>query len=199
MIPDFLKMGLWLGRSLFTLTLVCSALAAQAQATSWPYHINETWLLIDSKSATLSVMRGNAIVQRFSDVAFGTLGTKPVHFLNDSSTPMGEFRIDGINRNSRYALFFSLNYPTLVHAKKALDDKKITVEQYLAIFNASLQGQAPPYTTPLGGMIGIHGLGKASLAVHKKYNWTRGCVAMTNDQIYQLAKHARIGMRVIIQ
>lgn len=188
-----------LGRGLFMLILLLAPMTTQALATSWPYHINETWLLIDSKTATLSVMRGNAIVQRFSDVAFGTLGAKPLHFLNDSSTPTGEFRIDGINRKSRYALFFSLNYPTLAHAKKALDNKKLTVEQYLAIFNASLQGKPPPYSTPLGGMIGIHGLGKASLSVHKKYNWTRGCVAMTNTQIYQLAKYARIGMRVIIQ
>lgn len=174
-------------------------MTSQALTTQQPYHINETWLLIDSNTARLSVMRGNNVVQHFDNVAFGTLGTKPVHFLNDSSTPTGEFRINGINRNSRYALFFSLNYPTLTHAKMALDNKKITVEQYLAIFHAIHEGRAPPYNTPLGGMIGIHGLGKASLKIHKKYNWTRGCVAMTNSQVYQLAKYARVGMRVIIQ
>lgn len=174
-------------------------MTTQALTTQRSFDTNETWLLIDSNAARLSVMRGNKVVQHFGNIAFGTLGTKPVHFLNDSSTPTGEFRINGINRNSRYALFFSLNYPTLTHAKMALDNKKITVEQYLAIFHAIHEGRAPPYNTPLGGMIGIHGLGKASLKIHKKYNWTRGCVAMTNSQVYQLAKYARVGMRVIIQ
>lgn len=174
-------------------------MTTQALTTQMQYNSNETWLLIDSNTATLSVMRGNKEVQHFGNLAFGTLGAKPLHYLNDSSTPTGEFRIDGINRKSRYGIFFSLNYPTVTHAKMALDNKKITMEQYLAIFNATVQGQTPPYTTSLGGMIGIHGLGKANLAVHKKYNWTRGCVAMTNSQVYELAKYARIGMRVIIQ
>src|SRR3990167_7592341 len=41
---------------------------------------HSTWLLIDSASATLSLMRGNKVLARYDDVAFGRLGTKPVHY-----------------------------------------------------------------------------------------------------------------------
>lgn len=184
---------------LVMLILLGLSTAASALSSFKAHHVNETWLLIDSKTSTLSVMRGNKVVQQFTDVAFGRLGTKPLHFLNDSSTPTGQFQIDGINRKSRYTIFFSLNYPNVTHAKLALDSKRISVEDYMAIFNAEIQGRKPPYTTPLGGMIGIHGLGAASLAVHQKYNWTRGCVALTNPQIRMLEKYVRVGMRVIIQ
>lgn len=169
------------------------------QAGSAPAASHESWLLIDSATATLSVMRGTQVIRRFDDVAFGRLGTQPVHFQGDTSTPLGEFRIDGINSSSHYTLFFSLNYPTHQHAKLARDQGKLTLEQYLAIFNAELEGHPPPYTTPLGGMIGIHGLGAAPLAMHRKYNWTRGCVALDNQQIRALSAYVRVGMRVVIR
>ena len=199
MITVFFKIRSCITFVLLALVLLGLSTAACALSSSKPYHVNENWLLIDSKTSTLSVMRGNKVVQHFGGVAFGRLGTKPLHFLNDSSTPTGQFRIDGINRKSRYVIFFSLNYPSIAHAKHALDSKRLSVEDYMAIFNAEIQGHKPPYTTPLGGMIGIHGLGAASLAVHQKYNWTRGCVALTNPQIRMLAKYVRVGMRVTIQ
>jgi hypothetical protein len=199
MITVYFKIRSCITFVLLALVLLGLSTAACALSSSEAYHVNENWLLIDSKTSTLSVMRGNKIVQHFADVAFGRLGTKPLHFLNDSSTPTGQFRIDGINRKSRYVIFFSLNYPSIAHAKLALDSKRLSVEDYMAIFNAEIQGRKPPYTTPLGGMIGIHGLGAASLAVHQKYNWTRGCVALTNPQIRILEKYVRVGMRVTIQ
>lgn len=159
----------------------------------------DTWLLIDAATATLSVMRGDTVIRQFDDVAFGRLGTKPVHYQGDTSTPLGEFRIDGINNRSHYTLFFSLNYPTHRHAKLAMDQGKLSLEQYLAIFNNEMEGRKPPYDTPLGGMIGIHGLGAAPLAMHHKYNWTRGCIALDNQQILALAAYVRVGMRVVIR
>lgn len=173
--------------------------AAPALHNATPQYRNESWLLIDSTTATLSVMRGDTTLATFDDVAFGRLGTKPVHYQGDTSTPLGEFRIDGINSHSHYTLFFSLNYPTHTHAKLAMDQGKISREHYLDIFNAELEGRKPPYDTPLGGMIGIHGLGQAPLSMHHKFNWTRGCVALDNQQIRALAGYIRMGMRVIIR
>lgn len=167
--------------------------------TAAPSYSADTWLLIDYATATLSVMKGDVAIARFDDVAFGRLGTKPVHYQGDTSTPLGEFRIDGINHRSQFDLFFSLNYPTHRHAKQAMDAGKISVGDYLAIFNAEMEGRRPPYTTPLGGMIGIHGLGAAPLDMHRQYNWTRGCVALDNQQIRALARHVRVGMRVVIR
>src|SRR3990167_4303174 len=72
-------------------------LASPAWSRAAPHTPNESWLLVDYATATLSVMRGNTAIATFDDVAFGRLGTKPVHYLDDTSTPLGEFRIDGIN------------------------------------------------------------------------------------------------------
>ena len=144
-------------------------------------------------------MRGNKVLARYDDVAFGRLGTKPVHYKGDTSTPTGEFRIDGINPASQFHRFFSLNYPTEAHAKKALEQRRITFEQYMEILKAEHAGRRPPYDTPLGGMIGIHGLGPVSLTLHRKYNWTRGCIALDNNQIDALTPHLYVGMRVVIR
>lgn len=170
--------------------------ATQVAASATDHH---TWLLIDSATATLSLMRGSKVLARYDDVAFGRLGTKPVHYKGDTSTPTGEFRIDGINPASQFHRFFSLNYPTEAHAKKALDQRRITYEQYMEILKAEHAGHRPPYDTPLGGMIGIHGLGPVRLDLHRKYNWTRGCVALDNGQIDALTPHLYIGMRVVIR
>jgi murein L,D-transpeptidase YafK len=162
----------------------------------WP---NESWILIDSERATLSLMHGDQPTLQYHDVAFGRLGTKPLHFAGDSSTPTGEFYIDGINPRSGFDVFFHLNYPTLAHGRKALELGRITPQQFSDIETAQMERRAPPENTPLGGMIGIHGVGKGSLAVHRRYNWTKGCIALDNGQIHSLAAHVHMGMRVVIQ
>lgn len=159
----------------------------------------ERWLLIQTDTATLSVMQGNRVITRFRDIALGRRGPKPVHYAGDMSTPTGEFRIDAINRNSYYTLFFHLNYPTPAHAKIALDAGRISQQDYDRIVVADWAGDPAPEDTPLGGKIGIHGIGKGSLQVHRQFNWTEGCIALDNQQILDLAGYVKTGMRVVIE
>ncbi len=159
----------------------------------------ERWLRVDATARTLSVMRGQNVEVRFDDISLGRLGPKPVHYRGDTSTPIGEFRIDAINRQSNYTLFFRLNYPTVAHATQALAAGRISQQDHERIALAEWQGRAPPQDTPLGGMIGIHGIGRGSLKVHRTYNWTEGCVALDNQQIHALAAYVRVGMRVLIE
>jgi lipoprotein-anchoring transpeptidase ErfK/SrfK len=42
-------------------------------------------------------------------------------------------------------------------------------------------------------------VGEGSVAVHEQYNWTNGCVALTNDQIDRLARWVKIGTPVEIR
>lgn len=167
--------------------------------TSTIYAAEAPWLLIDGTKATLDVMRDGRSVAHFDNIAFGRRGTQPIHFKDDDSTPIGEFRIDNISMKTMYGPFFGINYPTEKHARIALDNGKISREAYLAIFNAESQGRPPPYTTPLGGMIGIHGIGAGNLEIHRKFNWTRGCVALDNQQIDALSRWVKIGMKVVIK
>jgi L,D-peptidoglycan transpeptidase YkuD (ErfK/YbiS/YcfS/YnhG family) len=51
----------------------------------------------------------------------------------------------------------------------------------------------------LGGAIGIHGIGGGSPDVHRRFHWTEGCVAVSNEQIERLAELVGIGTRVVIR
>ena len=179
--------------------LWCLLLPATGFAQTAMILPDERWLLVDAAERTLSVMHGQQVRVRFDNISLGRLGPKPVHYRGDTSTPTGEFRIDGINHKSQYTLFFRLNYPTVAHANLALAAGKISGEDHRRIAMAEWLGEPPPQDTPLGGMIGIHGLGRGSLEVHQDYNWTEGCVALDNRQIRALQAYVRVGMRVIIR
>lgn len=160
---------------------------------------SEIWVKIDTREQTLDVMRGDKLQQRFDTVALGRGGVGKDRRKGDGKTPLGEFHITRINHSSPFLLFFGLNFPLPEHAERAFKAGKIDQTSYQKILTAHLQGEIPPQDTPLGGQIGIHGLGGASLKVHKRYNWTKGCVALTNPQIRALSRSIGVGTRVVIQ
>jgi len=92
-----------------------------------------------------------------------------------------------------------LTYPDQPTADRALQDGRISEAQWQDIRRAHEAGKTPSQHTPLGGYIGIHGLGRGDMDVHQQYNWTNGCVALTNKQIDQLLKWVRIGTPVEIR
>ncbi len=159
----------------------------------------ERWLLVDTANAALLVLQGESVVARFQGIAVGRGGVRPVHYRGDKSTPSGEYRIVSINRKSDYTLFFGLNYPTPAHAMKAMEEGRLSRDELNSIVVADWAGDPPPENTALGGRIGIHGIGRGSLEVHRKFNWTEGCVALDNQQILALANFVRLGMRVVIK
>jgi hypothetical protein len=71
--------------------------------------------------------------------------------------------------------------------------------QYKRIVRAQELGQIPPQDTPLGGQIGIHGLGSADARVHEVFDWTHGCIALTNSQIDHLSQLVDTGTLVKIK
>jgi len=60
-------------------------------------------------------------------------------------------------------------------------------------------GRLPPQDTNLGGLLGIHGVGRGNKRVQGVFDWTQGCVAVSNQQIDKLAKWMFLGMRVEIK
>ncbi len=70
---------------------------------------------------------------------------------------------------------------------------------YYRITDSHVKGEIPPQNTLLGGQIGIHGLGKADLKIHRLMNWTHGCIALTNQQIDILSRWVEIGTRVEVK
>ncbi len=181
--------------SVLLFLLYCASLPA-AMAMTDP---DEVWVLVDTRQLTLAVMKGEAIVQKYENIAIGSNGPTLAKLVSDETTPLGDFHISGINPRSRYHLFMALDYPTMDHAKRALADGRLAPEEYRAVSNAWQSERPPPQNTRLGGYLGIHGLGVGNEEIHSKVNWTDGCIAVTNEQIDELAHWVGVGTRVSVR
>jgi lipoprotein-anchoring transpeptidase ErfK/SrfK len=157
------------------------------------------WLRVDTQDSTLTVMKGDKQQVVFKNVAIGRYGKTYYKKKGDHRTPLGRFTIAWIPRKSQYHRFLGLNYPDLERADRALVDGEITEAQWQAIRRASEAKIRPPQDTPLGGFIGIHGTGAGDPKIHGQYNWTSGCIALSNDQIDRLMSWVRVGTPVEIR
>ena len=159
----------------------------------------EVHVLVDTSAGTLSVMRGEEVVMIFDDIAIGRYGVTDAKQRGDNMTPLGSFTIGWITTKSRYHRFLGLNYPDLETASRAFFNGLINKEEWLDIRRATKAGRRPPQNTRLGGLIGIHGIGEGDVDVHQDYNWTNGCVALTNEEIDQLLRWVKVGTPVEIR
>ncbi len=183
------------------------ALLLLAATTAWagpadpaaPAAPADRWVLIDTDRRQAQVYQGNTPIVLFDHIAIGSRGAASARLLGDRTTPKGEFRIDRINRASPFHIFLSLDYPRRAHAELALQQGLIDEPEYRSLIGRFNDRAAPPQDTVLGGYIGIHGVGRGDPLVHKWFDWTRGCVAVTNEQIEQLAELVGIGTRVVIR
>jgi murein L,D-transpeptidase YafK len=172
--------------------LLCAPVNATAQG-------GETWLLVDTAQKTLTVMQGERVRRSYNNISIGRGGTTPDKRRDDDKTPLGEFRIARIDPDSHFHRFFGFDYPSLEQAERALESGDIDGQQYLRIRQALRSAKMPPQQTALGGFLGIHGVGKGDPRIHEQFNWTSGCIALTNAQIDDLAAWVRLGMRVVIR
>jgi murein L,D-transpeptidase YafK len=110
------------------------------------------------------------------------IGRQPVgdkEFEGDKKTPEGLYFINDKNPNSGYHKNLGISYPD-----------KDDVE------NAKLLGK----TT--GGDVKIHGLRNKIGFIgkfHRWYNWTLGCIAVTNEEINELYNAVQIGTQIDIK
>jgi murein L,D-transpeptidase YafK len=115
-------------------------------------------------------------------VYFVALGRSPVgdkERIGDNRTPEGFFHIQGRNPNSRYHLSLRISYPDAMHRARAA---RLRVEP--------------------GGDIMIHGLPDAQAAfgpAHRDFDWTNGCVAVTNKEIEELWRVVHDGTPIQIK
>lgn len=158
-----------------------------------------TWILIDSRRETLSVMQEEVPLKVFQNVAFGSSGVGKKQRRGDNVTPLGTFSIGWSNGGSKYHRFWGLTYPSLTDAEEGLRLGRISRGEYEAIERAHRLGLTPPQHTALGGQIGIHGTGRGSVDIHRVANWTNGCIALENEQVDMLAQWIRPGMVVEIR
>jgi murein L,D-transpeptidase YafK len=159
----------------------------------------EVWLLVETEPRVLKVMQGDAELDVFPRVAIGLRGADVEKARGDKKTPLGEYRIGWVNENSKFHRFLGLTYPNVDNAKRAYRDGMIDEETVRTIMRAEMEESIPPQNTPLGGQIGIHGLGAADREIHQAFDWTSGCIALTNEEIDRLSRWIKKGTLVVIR
>jgi murein L,D-transpeptidase YafK len=178
---------MWAG--FLAIVLLCSGRVSAA----------ELWVDIDTANHTLYLMDGKQVVKVFEKIAIGKNGVTSDKTVSDGKTPLGSYTIRWINDESRFHLFFGLDYPTPKHAVTAFMSDRISAAELETIYAAHERGELPSGSTDLGGAIGIHGVGHGDLRVHQNFDWTDGCVALTNEQIDELAQRIGLGTVVVVR
>lgn len=175
------------------LLLIGSLYALNASAN------DSIWLLVDTNALKIEVKKGEQTVDIIEGIAIGRSGAGQKLHRGDNITPYGEYRIGWVGEKSTFHRFFGLTYPSVQDADNGLRKGVIDKYTYSDIISAHLDKRVPPQNTPLGGRVGIHGLGAASEKIHKSMNWTHGCIAMTNKQIDHLSQWVNTGTLVKIK
>lgn len=126
--------------------------------------------------------RGRLLKKYTVSIGKGTAGPKLHH--GDNRTPEGTYRISGRHRSKTYYLFLSLSYPNATDRRRYSQAKKLGLI---------------PKGAGIGTAVGIHGehVGLTWLP-HKWVNWTRGCIALDNDEIEELYRAVIPGAEVVI-
>jgi murein L,D-transpeptidase YafK len=157
------------------------------------------WLLINGTHRTLSVMDGSSPIKVFYEISFGGGGVGYKSRKGDMITPVGRYAIGWVNRESKFELFFGITYPNGKDAERGLSRGVISRDEARYLQVLEKMQHTPPQNTNLGGMIGIHGIGMGNADLHRVLNWTDGCIALDNDQIYELSSWISLGMVVEIK
>lgn len=171
---------------------------------SWPIlgaaaPARDIWILVDTEKLTLEVRDDDRTLVSFSGIAIGRGGTGQYKRRGDKRTPLGWFQVAWVNHKSRFRTFIGLDYPREEHVEKAFKAGAIDAPVRQRVLNDLEQGRLPPQNTPMGGFIGIHGLGAGDMRLHKMSNWTEGCVALTNEQLSQMLRWVSVGTPVLIR
>jgi murein L,D-transpeptidase YafK len=135
-------------------------------------------IVVEKAKRTLTLYLGGQPVRSYQ-VALGTQPVGDKVKIGDGRTPEGLFHIDFKNSQSKYHMALHISYPDAAHVQRA-----------------SVLGVAA------GGDIMIHGLPPkyASIgAAHVQYNWTEGCVAVTDSEIEEIFRAVPSGAPIQIK
>jgi murein L,D-transpeptidase YafK len=182
-------------QSIFHVALICAALFWSGMSVAQ----QGIWVHVDTDRQILTVFDGETPKDVFKNIAIGQAGTTLSKQQGDDKTQLGNYRIAWVNNKSRFRTFYGFNYPSVEDADRALAEGRTTRTIANQIKAAHKQHKTPSQYTGLGGMLGIHGLGRADPDVHERVNWTHGCIALTNQQIDRLGRWLTIGTVVLIQ
>lgn len=135
-------------------------------------------ILIEKNERRLTLISKGKVLKTYK-IALGGNPDGPKERQGDNKTPEGTYIIDSRNRDSRYHLSLHISYPNAKDKKRAKE-----------------LGVSP------GGDIMIHGI-KNGLSwvgdLHTEVDWTRGCIAVTDEEIEEIERLAPNGTIVEIR
>lgn len=152
------------GRNLVkhALAMVCVTIASVAIAATPPAMVPASQradrIHVDKSERRMQLLRGGKVLRTYRIL----LGDAPVGHKRqqgDEKTPEGDYRISGRNPNSRFHLSLRVSYPNDADRKQARK-----------------RGVDP------GGDIMIHG----GNSVLYPFDWTDGCIAVSNKEIEEI-------------
>lgn len=134
-------------------------------------------VVLKSKRQLLAYENGNVIKTYKISLGRDPIGAK--EFEGDMKTPEGLYTINNKNPKSGYYKNLGVSYPDK-------SDKE----------HAAKSGK------PAGGDIKIHGLRNGLGFInklHRFFDWTHGCIALTNKEVEELYSHVSIGTTIEIR
>ncbi|MBC8985081.1 L,D-transpeptidase family protein [Pedobacter sp. N36a] len=137
----------------------------------------DSLVVYKSKKQLLAYAGGQPI--KTYQISLGATPQGHKTYEGDQKTPEGRYTINAKNAKSGYHKNLGVSYPN---------------EQDIA--KAKTLGKAP------GGDIKIHGLRNGLGAIHKLqrlYNWTNGCMALTNPEVDELYASVKLGTPINIK
>lgn len=165
-------------RARIAILAACCALPAALSGQQPGSQERADSVLILKKDHVLELLAEGKIIRSYK-VALGRGGLAPKQRAGDGRTPEGRYTIDSRNAASEYHLALHISYPNA-------EDRK----------RAAALGVSP------GGAIMIHGLPKGKEwigAAHRLYDWTLGCVAVTDEEIDEVWELVPVGTPVEIR
>lgn len=133
-------------------------------------------ILVDKSDRTLVLYKEGKAIARYANIRFGDQPIGHKRFEGDERTPEGTYTIDRRNPNSIAHLSLGISYPNA--ADRAY---------------AEARGQSP------GGDIFIHGQMNGWGDVTLPYDWTDGCIALSDAEMNELWQLVPIGATITIQ
>jgi murein L,D-transpeptidase YafK len=135
-------------------------------------------ILIEKNARRLTLISKGKELKTYK-IALGGNPIGPKERQGDNKTPEGTYVIDARNKDSRYHLSLHISYPNERDKKRAKE-----------------LGVSP------GGDIMIHGIKNGFSWVgdaHAEVDWTKGCIAVTDEEIEEIAKLVPNGTTVEIR
>lgn len=163
---------------IFCLCLACLGFLFVDKSNTIPEGAVIDKIIVIKSKHILEVYAKNKLLKTYK-IAYGRGGDGPKEYEGDRKTPEGIYTITGKNKDSGYHNNLGISYP-----------------------NDLDRARCKKWNKPTGGDIKIHGLknGFGFIgSLHRLFDWTLGCIALTNAEVDELSEHTPIGTIIEIK